>query len=400
MRFYKRFLEFWKISQRVYLDYASSSPLDAKMLSRVPKITHRSLAANPSALHAEGVALRRVLENARKRAAAVLDVHGDEIIFTSGATESDNIAIVGQLYQWITEGIAPNEIVIFLSELEHAAVTETIGQFVRMGVQQNMFPLNDGVIDAKGIIAPEHARAVFITAMYVNNEIGTVQPIAEIAKRVRKLRKLRPELKIVFSTHATQAPVLLLRIPTLGVDLMTLGATKLYCPKGVGMLYKKRSTKLMPMLHGGGQEFGLRPGTEPVELIHSFAYALEYANSLREKETERIKNLDKYFEDELIKRFPHIKITAQDQSRSPHITHVAVPNFDSELLVIELDARGIAVSAKSACKNDNDDEPRVVEQLYGKNHGAIRFSFGRMTTKKHLNIALKALHSVFRKYKK
>jgi cysteine desulfurase len=403
MRFFKHFVQILKGKSRTYLDYASSTPVDAKFLRylrrQLPHVSDDVFAANPSALHREGVAARRVIDAARARVARVLDAHADEIIFTSGATESDNLAIVGTLTQWIADGIDPKDIVIFSSELEHAAVVEAIVPFVERGAQHNSFPIGEGVIDAKGILVPEHAKAVLITVMYVSNEIGTVQPIAEIAKRVRKLRKLYPETIFVLHTDATQAPAHVpLRVATLGVDLMTLGATKLYCHKGIGVLFKKRSLKLQPMMHGGGQERGLRPGTEPVQLIHEFSYALEYAALIREEETKRIQELQTYFESELKRHFPNIKITAEKLSRSPHITHVGVSDFDSELLVIELDARGIAVSAKSACKNDNDDESGIVEKLYGKNYGAIRFSFGRMTARSDLKHGLKALKAVLLKY--
>ncbi|HVY35685.1 MAG TPA: aminotransferase class V-fold PLP-dependent enzyme, partial [Candidatus Paceibacterota bacterium] len=267
---------------RIYLDYASSTPRDMGMARRVPKIPIRIHAANPSALHSEGVALRRVLNDARERVARVLEVHRDEIIFTSGATESDNLAIVGAIYGLLKKGIAHNDIVVISSDLEHAAVTETIKHVVTSGVRHVSLSTTDGVVDPKDIVVPNGAKAVVVSVMYVNNEIGTVQPISDIAKRMRKLRADHPNVQFIFHTDATQAPLhFSLRVPALGVDLMTLGATKLYCTKGVGALYKKRAVELMPVLHGGGQEFGMRPGTESVELMHEFSHALLYAQERR-----------------------------------------------------------------------------------------------------------------------
>jgi cysteine desulfurase len=393
MRFFNHVFGF---GQDAYLDYASSTPIDRRMRRSIPRVsTH----ANPNALHKDGVVLGRILEESRVRVSKILDVHADEIIFTSGATESDNLAILGTLNQWMKDGIDPKDIIVFSSELEHASVSEVINTFIQKGIQHNIFPIDDGVVNGKYVIIPDNAKAVFVSVMYVSNEIGTVQPIADIAKRIRKLKKLHPDVQFVFHTDATQAPAHLpLRIPTLGVDLMTLGATKLYCTKGVGVLYKKKAIKLMPIMYGGGQERGLRPGTQPVELIHEFSYALEHAVSIQEKETERIKELRDYFEEKVTSTFPQVTITAKKLPRSPHITHIGVPKFDSELLVLELDVRGVAVSAKSACKNEEGNESPVVEKLYGPGWGAIRFSFGRMTTKRELDKATKALRSVFKKY--
>lgn len=395
MRFFNHL---FRIGQETYLDVASSTPLDLKLCRMIPEV---EATANPSALHKAGVRLQKILTEARDRVARTLEVHSDEIIFTSGATESDNLAIAGTLGQWIERGIDPKDIMVYSSELEHAGVSEIIERFVGAGVQHNIFPIEEGVVDPKHLIVPETARAVLVSVMYVSNEIGTVQPIAEIAKRIRKLKKLHPETEFIFHTDATQAPShFSLRIPSLGVDLLTLGATKLYCTKGVGMLYKRRAIKLTPVMYGGGQERGLRPGTQPVELIHEFSYALQYAAAIRDAETKRVKELQSYFEHELTKRFPKLVVTAKALERSPHITHIGIPNFDSELMVLELDARGIAVSAKSACKNEEDSESPVVEKLYGPSYGAVRFSFGRMTKKRHLTKALRALGKVLKKYKK
>lgn len=397
--------------RRRYLDYASSTPVDAAMHRAIPRLDHSVVGANPSALHKEGVQARAVIDSARKRVADVLHAHADEIIFTSGATESDNLALAGVIESHLAQGIGLTEIAIVTSTIEHAAVLETIAPYIARGMFAVTLPTTNGVVSAGHISIPEGIKVLIVSIMYVNNEIGTVQPIKEIAKRIRKLRKDNPEVTIVFHTDATQAPLHHnLRVDQLGVDLMTLGATKLYTHKGVGVLYKKRSVTLVPIMRGGGQERGLRPGTEPTELIHTFAHALVHAQGILEAETTRIKDLQTYFETRLKESIPEAYITAESEVRTPHITHVALKGMDSELMVIELDARGIAVSAKSACKNDlsrlasskagEDQESPIVEQIYGTGYGGVRFSFGRMTTKKDLDIAVKALKKVLDKYEK
>lgn len=401
MSFFKHFKLINKGKSRTYLDFASSTPLDKRMLRSVPQIPFDLEGANPGALHREGVRLSGYVRDARVRTARVLGAQPDEIIFTSGATESDNLAIVGTLLEWQARGIPLDDIVVVSSALEHAAVAETIESFTDRGVQHTIMPLGEGVVDPKHLMITLNAKAVLVTVMYVSNEIGTIQPIALIAKRIRKLRKERPETIFVFHTDATQAPAHCdLRVATLGVDMMTLGATKLYGHKGVGVLYKKRSLSIRPILFGGGQEQGLRPGTVPVDLVHEFSFALEYAQMHREEETARVRELQAYFESEVSTRFPSLRITGQGQARSPHISHVGIPSFDSELMVLELDARGIAVSAKSACKNSDENESAIVGSLYGASWGAVRISFGRMTVKKDIDKLLKAFVSIFRKYNK
>lgn len=384
--------------RRVYLDYASSTPLDAHMLRTVPSIPPQYAQANPGALHQEGVALKRTLTAARARVAKALGAHADEIIFTSTATESDNLAIAGYITHALQSGVAPESIALYTSPFEHAAISElveTLDKKIRVCE----------LVQEKGYVLPEtiaitdDMSVIIVSVLFVQNEIGTTQPIKAIAKQIRMLRKAYPEKTIVFHVDATQAPLYYeLFVPRLGVDMLTLGATKLYCPKGVGVLYRRRGIQLAPLLRGGGQEFGLRPGTEPVALIHAFSYALLYAQEryLQSKEATHV--LQTYCEERVKEIHPRIRITGEGE-RSPHISHIVIPAIDSELLVLELDARGIAVSSKSACKNEEPLTSSIVERLYsGENVGAIRVSYGRMTTKRDIDRFIRALQSVLKKY--
>ena len=217
---------------RIYLDYVSSTPLDRAMLATFPKLSDAILRANPSALHKEGVAAKKALSDARALVAKTLFARSDEIIFTSNATESDNLAIHGVINAWMQDGIAPQQIAVITTDSEHAAVIETV-TILAKEVQSIILPTEQGVLDPKSIVVPEDVTAVLVSVMYVNNEIGVVQPIYEIAKRVRFLRKHHPEITIVLHIDATQAPLhFSLNTQKLGVDMVTLGATKLYCPKG------------------------------------------------------------------------------------------------------------------------------------------------------------------------
>lgn len=387
-------------SERLYLDYASSTPVDMDMFEKMPRLAENVVAGNPSALHREGVLARETLDSAREAIAQSIYAHKDEIIFTSNATESDNLALVGTIEYFLSKKISPKEIIVYVSSFEHQAVIEPLIRYGKMGIKLLELSVVDGVVDEKSIVVPKKCKAMIVTSMFVNNEFGTVQPIKSIAKRIRFLKKENENLQIIFHVDATQAPLFYsLRVDQLGVDLMSLGSTKLYCTKGVGMLYKKRNVEILPILYGGGHEFGLRPGTEPVALIHQFSYAFVYAQKNVAEEFERVSKLQKYFESLLKLKIPEVKITFQNTERSPHISHIAIPNLDSELLVIELDARGISVSSKSACKNEDSNLSPIVEALYGNSYGAIRFSFGRLTNKSDLDRTVVALQEIIKKYK-
>ena len=288
--FFKRFTSFLN-KRRIYLDYASSTPVDQKMINSFPRIPWEYAGANPSALHKEGIGLKRALSSARSLVAKTLGAQPDEIIFTSNATESDNLAIFGFLKNKIENGVNPKDIALYVSPFEHSAIEESLNHMYE-GVRVCKLVQEDCYVLPNSINIPEESKIVLVSVIFVQNEIGAVQNIKEIAKRVRKLRKEYPDKEIIFHTDATQAPLFYdLNVARLGVDMMTLGATKLYCQKGVGMLYKKRGVVIAPLIYGGGQEMGLRPGTEPVEIIHQFAHALAYAQNNREKEYGRIKVL-------------------------------------------------------------------------------------------------------------
>ncbi len=386
-------------SNRIYLDFASSTPLDQEMLSSFPKISAMALQANPSALHKEGLAAKKVLSDARALVAKTLEAHADEIILTSNATESDNLALQGTVRALLAQGIEKTSIAVVTTDTEHSAVLETVTMLAQE-IKTAVLETEQGIIDPKQIIVEEGIKALLVSVMYVNNEIGVVQPVYEIAKRVRFLRKHNPDTAILLHVDATQAPLhFSLNVQKLGIDMMTLGATKLYCPKGVGMLYVKRGTPIAAIEYGGGQEFGLRPGTEPIQLIHDFAHALAYAQSNVDEYSRGIAELQSYAESLVKKEIPAATITAEAMERTPHITHIALKGFDSELLVLELDARGIAVSAKSACKNEDVNESGIVERIYGQGWGAIRMSYGRNTDKDDVAKAIAALASILEKYR-
>lgn len=395
---------------RVYMDYASSTPLDRRVKRQIENYQSKYF-ANPSTLHKEGVAAKQILRDARRTVANILGAHSDEVIFTSGGTEGDNLAIFG-LMRVLGNTRKYEKLHIVTTNIEHSAVLQTCKALEEEGVEVTYVPIEtDGIVDPKKIKQALKENTVLVSVMYANNEIGTIQPIREIAKVIRHHRKITHySLPTINSktappflhTDAAQAiNYLPVKVEKLGIDLLTFNGSKMYGPKGVGVLYKKRDVPLSPILHGGNQEFGLRPGTENVAAIVGLAGALKITEEMKEKESKRLTELRNYFIRRLQSEFPNVIINGSLENRLPNNVNISIPGMESELLIIELDARGIAVSAKSACKSDDPDESYVIEALREKcdvEEGSVRFSLGRQTTKKDIDYTLKSLKDILTKY--
>jgi cysteine desulfurase len=230
--------------------------------------------------------------------------------------------------------------------------------------------------------------------MYANNEIGSIQPIAEIAKILRKHQA-------VLHTDAVQAPTYLdLNTAKLGVYLMTLNGSKIYGPKGVGLLYLKRGVKIEPLIYGGGQEMGFRPGTENVPAIIGFARALELVQKDKEKESERLTKLRDYFIEEILKKIPDSALNGPQENRLPNNVNISFKCVEGEAIVLYLDAKGVACSTGSACSSDSLDPSHVIMALgvpYEYAHGSARFTLGKKTQKQDIDYVLKVLPGIIKK---
>ena len=389
------------------MDFASSTPLDERV-GRLMDMYRSKHFANPSSLHKEGVAARGVINESRQIVAHILGVHSDEIIFTCGGTEGDNLAIQGIInaYHKSTKGQkhknkeTPH---VVTTNIEHSAVRETCRFLEREGDIE----LTEVPVEADGIVRPEIIKealkenTVLVSVMYANNEIGTIQPIQEIAKVIRKHRKTFSSQSPFFHTDAAQAiNYLPIQIEKLGVDLLTFNGSKIYGPRGMGVLYKKRDVQLLPLFYGGSQEYGLRPGTENVSAIAGMAEALKITEEMKEKESKRLTELQNYFIRRLRSEFPNIIINGSLENRLFNNVNISIPGIESELLVIELDASGIAVSSKSACKSDDPDESYVITALRETcdgEEGSIRFSLGRGTSKRDIDYVITSLKHILTK---
>ena len=379
-----------KKNKRIYLDHSAATPVDRRVLLAMQKTT-KEVFGNPSSIHKEGVLAKREVESARKEIAEIIGAQPDELIFPSGGTEANNLAIFGVIPHWDIG--CPNVVV---SSIEHPSVLECVRELEKHGVEVTFLPVgSDGIVSVKDVAEAIKENTVLVSIMYANNEIGTIQPIAEIAKVIR-----RSKSKSLFHTDACQATNYLdMNVLRLGVDLMTFNASKIYGPKGVGALYVKRGIKLSPIIFGGGQEKGMRSGTENTADIRGFAEAMKIAEKMKEKESARLMKLRDFFIKEVLKKIPNAVLNGDPTQRLPNNINFSFLDLDGEEIVIGLDARGIAVSTGSACANISvDGKVSHVLLAIGNNQnfarGGVRFTLGRETTKEDIERIIKELSLV------
>ena len=337
--------------------------------------------SNPSAIHAEGVRARSSLEDSRLRLARLLGVQKKEVVFTSGGTESDNMAILG-IFEAARKNISRPHIII--SRVEHSAVSEAAKEVERRGGEVTIVELEDGVVNANTVLESIKENTVLISIVYANSHTGGINPIQKITRLVRDIRNKSNSKYPLVHADATQAlGYLPVGFPKLGADLITLDASKIRGPKGVSALVVRGNVNIRPIIFGGGQEFGLRSGTENVEEIKKFAEVVEESERDREKNFSRLKILKNLFLSEVENSVPQAVVNSPEQSL-PNIVSLSIPNALHEFLVIKLDASGVSASTGSAClfrKSDSDTD-------------AIRFSFGSKTNESEIKRVVRILKDV------
>ena len=384
-------------SKKIYMDYAAS------------------ISPNPSSIHFVGVEARKKLENSRKKCADILSTQPRNIIFTSGGTESNNLAIQGIVFSWFQNN-NKNLPHLITTNIEHSSVLETFKMLEKRKLAQiSIVPVeSNGIVDPEKIKKEIKKNTVLISIMYANNEIGTIQPLREIAREIRHFKKKRTEIFSqvlgspahlsnfpIFHTDAVQAVNYLdLNVEKLGIDLLSLSGSKIEGAGKVGMLYKKNNISLVNIFGGGDQEMGFRPGTENLSEIIKFASALELVGKIKEKENKRLLKLRDYFIKKLLNLNPEIKVNGDLENRLPNNINITIPKIPSDLLVIELSAKGIYVSEKSACKSGDKSESYVIEAISPLQKGSLRFSLGRKTTKADIDYTIKSLKEILKKLKK
>jgi len=369
----------------VYLDHAATTPLDSRVLEAMLPYLKESF-GNPSSFHSIGKDAKDALDDAREAMAKILHVRADELLFTSGGTESDNMAVLGFCRANAVHGKH-----LIVTSFEHHAVIEAAMHLEKKeGFEVTyLSPDHDGMISVDQVMAAIRPDTIFVSVMYANNEIGTIQPIGEIGNAIQKLRasgtKVPGNLALpVFHTDACQATGALdLDVEKLHVDMMTINGSKMYGPKGVGALYVRRGIKIQPLQFGGSQEKGIRPGTENVAGIIGMAKALELAQGERVAESARLTALRDRLIAGIRERVPKVRLNGHPTKRLPNNVNISFMDIEGEAFILYLDASGIYASTGSACTSTTLDPSHVILALglpYEVAHGSVRFSLGHSTT--------------------
>lgn len=393
----------WFRKKRIYADAAAATPISARAKNELVRLL--DVYGNAGALHKEGVAAKDELEHARETVAQAIGAHADEIVFTGSGTEGNNLAIQGILRSFLREGERVHAIT---SVIEHSSVLEPLRALTDEGLQLTELPVDsEGLVSAKALAEAMTDETVFVSVQYINSEIGTIEPLREIAKEMRRLRALRHAydgLPLYFHTDASQAPLWLdIKVDRLGVDLLTLDGQKVMGPKGVGALYIRRGVSIEPLLLGSKQERGLRGSTENVPLIGSFAVALADTNVERDPRVVRITETRDYLWQEIQKLIPDAKLNGPVfDRRAPNNLNIAIPGLDREMTVLGLDAEGIAITTRSAC-NVADSEPSYVITALGGQEwqakSAVRITLLPDATKADARAIAAALQKIAKRYK-
>lgn len=383
------------MKKRIYLDNAAATPVRKevqKVMSRYWDVDF----GNAGAIHTEGVIAKQALTKSRKKIADLIKAQPAELVFTSGGTEANSLAVFGVLNKLKNIGKKIQDFHLITTVFEHPSILQCFKYFEQQGAQIDYLNIDqEGIVDLEQLKKILNPRTVLVSIMFVNNEIGTIQPLSKISKIIQNFKRRQANNSIfpIFHSDAAQA-LLYLPINTqkLNVDLISFDAQKIYGPKGVGALYLKKGIEIEPLIVGGNQERGLRPGTENIPLIVGFAKALELAEREKNAETKRLTKLRNYFIEEILRKIPGTVLNGSLEKRLPNNINISFPNKDNEFLVIQLDQKGVACSTKSACSQEK--KSYVIQSLAGetkRTQGAVRFTLGRTTTKKEIDLVIKIL---------
>jgi cysteine desulfurase len=376
-------------NEHIYLDSAASTPVADEVIAEMLPFMEQQY-GNPSSIHRFGRETTRAIQLARKRVAGLVGASPREITFTSGGTEADNLALKGAMMQ--TGGQKKNRIIT--SSIEHDAILEPCKDLERMGIQVTYLPVTgEGLVrpsDFKDIIS-QYDDVALVSIMYANNEVGTVQPIKELADIVHRAGAL-------FHTDAVQATGKVpINVKSLGVDMMSMSSHKINGPKGVGALYVRSGLNIMPIIHGGGQEMSLRSGTENVPGIVGFGKACELAAKRMSEYQQHVAGLRDYLVERVLQEIPHSRLNGSRIDRIPNNAHFTFFGVNGEDLIIKLDENGVAASTGSACSVKKQKPSHVLKAMrfsYEEITGSLRLSLGMHNTKEEIDRTVLALSSV------
>jgi len=377
---------------KVYLDYAATTPVDPVVLKVMLPYYSKDF-GNASSLHYSGRRAAEALEKSRSVIAKAIGAENNEIIFTSSATESNNLALKGVAFANRDKG---NHIII--SSIEHDCVLNTALWLGKQNFKITQIPVDKyGLVNPRNIARAITKETILVSIIWANNEIGVVQPIAEIGKICK-------EKKVLFHTDAAQAfGKIKIDVENANVDLLTASSHKIYGPKGAAFLFVKRGTLLTPILHGGGQEFGLRSSTENLPAIVGFAKATEIAIDRMESDNKKLSGLRDKIINQILRKVPDSYLNGHPFRRISNIANLRFSFVEGESMIMELDAAGIAVSTGSACSSPKLEPSHVLLALnlrLEEIHGSVRISLGRWTTEEEVDYLLEVLPRVVKKLRK
>ena len=375
----------------VYLDNSATTPVDQRVLD-VMLPYFNEMYGNPGSMHSKGLESQSALEESRKKIGDILNADSDEILFTGSGTESINMAIKGVAH-FYGKNINKGKHII-TQKTEHHAVLDSCEFLEKEGYEVTYLD-----VDRYGMVCVDDIRkairedTILVSIMYVNNEIGTIQPIEEISKICK-------EKKVLFHTDACQAAnYLYLDVKKLGVDLLSLNGSKIYGPKGVGILFLRKGVMITPLIHGGGQERKLRSGTENIPSIVGFAKALEISQNEKEKENERLKKLSDKLIKGILRTIPKSFLNGHPVKRIPSNVNISILDVEGEAILLYLDDLGICASTGSACTSKTLDPSHVILATglpYEAAHGSLRFTLGRFTTEEGVDTLLEVLPGIIK----
>ncbi|HEY90435.1 MAG TPA: cysteine desulfurase NifS [Dehalococcoidia bacterium] len=375
--------------KRVYLDYAATTPTHPDVVKAMLPYFNESF-GNPSSIYSYGQEAKGAIEEAREKVAVLIGAREDEIVFTSGGTESDNFAIKGTAF---AQKDKRNHIIT--STIEHHAILETCHFLERRGFNVTYLPVDEyGLVDPGELKKAITDQTVLVSIMHANNEIGTMQPISELAN-------IASEAGAYFHTDAVQTvghiPV---NVDELGIDILSLSGHKLYGPKGIGVLYIRKGTRLVPFMHGGGQERNRRGSTENVPAIAGLGKAAELARQEMPEEGPRLSILRDCLIKRILEQIPETRLNGHPQQRLPNNVNVSISYVEGESMLLNLDLEAICASTGSACSSSSLEASHVLLALgltHEHAHSSLRFTMGKWTTEQDIDHVMETLPQIVAK---
>ena len=371
----------------LYFDHSATTPINPKVLALMQEVAYAHF-GNPSSIHKYGQKARAVIEKSRRQIADALGVKSRNIIFTGGGSEANNMVLQNLLYS--------DKKHVITSAIEHPAILKVLKHLKNFGVSYTIVPVDKfGVADPVNIESTIRDDTALISIMYANNEVGTIQPIAEIAEIAHKNN-------VLFHSDAIQTPGKIpIDIYELNIDLMSFSAHKFYGPKGVGFLYIHDGIKLHPMIIGGGQEKNLRAGTENTPGIAGLGLAMEMAVQELSHAQNHLKILENHFKDRLNKIYPEAIYNGHPDLHLPGLISVTIPSVTNDILLVNFDMKGMAVSSGSACSSGTVKPSDVLKAMHISNQNnisSLRISFGKGNTIEEVDILINAFDEILKKY--